>query len=326
MTRLFSTFLGMAGIIAVLVSCDTLEPDLQKPTAELTGKEVHGRAESSTIIDLNSKIQTNQKVTLSVTRQTTRGTLTNLGKGLLQYSPNKGTRRDSFAFTLFGEKNEVLKEDSVVIILEPDSTNLPCGIYPADDYVLLNNSDSVSLDSALWIDVLANDMICGYTRSELEVTIYQPESGFFPPFYGSASVINNAVVYTPNTSTFTGYDKIIYSIRVKNDTTVSAFSVVYIQALTSCNFRLQDDNYTIAQDTTSLPALLSVFNNDALCDSSYRYDVVLSQGGTSTIDYRGIYYTPDSLGVGEERWDTLKYVVCYGDECRRATVIVNNKN
>jgi hypothetical protein len=61
--------------------------------------------------------------------------LTDLGRGLLQDSPNAGTSRDAFTFTVFDKNNEAIKQDSVVIIIENDSTNLPCGIYPGNDFV-----------------------------------------------------------------------------------------------------------------------------------------------------------------------------------------------
>src|SRR6187549_3090627 len=95
MIKLISKIFTMVLFTTIFLLCDVLEQDmdLQKPINVTADNEVFVRPGSSTLIDLNSKVQTNQTVTLELTSQTRYGNLTDLGKGLLQYSPNSGTSR-----------------------------------------------------------------------------------------------------------------------------------------------------------------------------------------------------------------------------------------
>ncbi|HTJ53007.1 MAG TPA: Ig-like domain-containing protein [Cyclobacteriaceae bacterium] len=334
--KIISPMVWLAGFMAMLVSCDTLENDLQKPTANVTGTEVHARASNSTIIDLSSKIQTNQKVTLTITRQTTQGTLSSLGKGMLKYQPYKNTTRDSFGFTIYDEHNTILTEDSVVIIVVKDSTDLPCGIYPADDYLTLNSSDSsVTTTEARYINVLANDITCGYDSTEIEISIYQPGSGYFPPYQGTAEVENGLVKYTPNAS-FSGTDEIYYAIHIKNDTAISAIGVVHISEITNtCKFQLNNDYYSFSKDSIGYDSLmqrgiyLSVLSNDVLgCNNiQLPYSIVFNpHHGSATISGDLILYKPDSLYAGQFRTDSLRYQVCSDSICLQAMTIINIQN
>jgi hypothetical protein len=288
------------------------------------------------VIDLSSKIQTNQKVTLTITRQTTQGTLSSLGKGMLRYQPYKNTSRDSFGFTIYDEHNAILKEDSIVIIVVKDSTDLPCGIYPADDYLTLNLSDSsLTTTEAKYIDVLANDITCGYDSTEIEISIYQPEAGYFPPYQGTAEVVNGLVKYTPNAS-FSGTDEIYYAIHIKNDTAISAIGVVHISEITNtCTFRLNDDYYTFSTDSIGYDSLLQrgvylpVLNNDVLGCANIQlpYSIVFSpQHGSATISGDMILYKPDSLYAGQFRRDSLRYQVCSDSICLQAITIITIQN
>src|SRR5687768_11765259 len=129
------TFSGLLLIFILLFSCDVLEPDadLLNPTINMTEEEVFVLYNNSAFIDLNSKIKTAQLVSLSVTSTTKFGTLTDLGQGLLQYTPAAGRKnvRDGFEFTVRGANQEILKIDTITISVQKDSTNFPCGIFPA---------------------------------------------------------------------------------------------------------------------------------------------------------------------------------------------------
>jgi hypothetical protein len=318
-------FLGIAALVPIFSSCDKLnsDSDLIKPTTNVKNTQVYARSNSSILIDLTSKIETNQTLTLSVTSQTRKGNLTNLGKGLLQYSPSQGTSRDAFNFVLYNQKNELVKEDSVVILIESDSTQLPCGIYPSDDYVYWT-----SKDSNLWIDVLANDILCGLDTTNIELTIYQPYSDFHYPVFGTAQVIDGRIRYTPG-STFAGYDKFLYKIQSKKDAKLFALGYVSIQSNTSapCQFSLMDDYFGFVADTSTPNGVwLSVFGNDSLCDTvstNYQYSFTKAPfNGTATIDKYGIFYVPTNLSQVNYLSDTLKYEVCYNQVCLGAKVVI----
>jgi hypothetical protein len=240
--------------------CDTLEsdPDNLNPRTELTGEEVFVLANSPAFIDLNSKVQSNVSARIAVTSDTRNGTLTDLGKGILQYSPSVGnsTARDGFEFTVYSTSNEVIKRDSVIIIIENDSTNLPCNLYPIPDYVYGVD------DEPVLIDVLKNDIICA---GSVAVSVYKPAAAF-PPHHGQAEAINNKIKYTPAVG-FAGEDKIMYKVTVSGDTARTAYGIVYIKGDSACSFRVVNDSYFHSQAALDSLLTLPVFANDSLCDS-----------------------------------------------------------
>ncbi len=141
--------------------------------------------------------------------------------------------KDGFEVTVFSKNNEILKKDTLVIIVENDSTKLPCSIYPVNDYVY-------NVTSAVTIDVTANDIICS---SDIIVSVYRPENTF-PPYYGTASVSGNKIVYTSGAS-FLGEDKLMYKVTDANDPSVFSYGMVYITNDSSCNLALADDHLHI---------------------------------------------------------------------------------
>jgi hypothetical protein len=90
------------------------DPDVLEPTTNVNGKEIYVLANSPSIVDLNAKLQTNTPVRIALTSQARRGKISDLGKGLLQYSPSVGNSRarDGFEFTVYTLNNEVIKRDS----------------------------------------------------------------------------------------------------------------------------------------------------------------------------------------------------------------------
>src|SRR5688572_3102558 len=158
-TVVSSKFFWIITIAVVAVSCDVLEsdPDVLEPTTDINGKEIYVLANSPTIVDLNAKLQTNTPVRIALTSEVRHGKISDLGNGLLQYSPSIGNSRgrDGFEFTVYTLNKEVIKRDSVLIFIENDSTNLPCNIYPSPDYVYGVDHNPVL------IDVTGNDIICG---------------------------------------------------------------------------------------------------------------------------------------------------------------------
>jgi hypothetical protein len=320
--RLISKFLGVASILASLASCDTLENDVQKPQANIPDKEIHVYSNSSSIIDLKSKIKSNDVVKLAITTQTRSGNLTNLGNGLLQYSPTAGTRRDLFGFTIYDKRNQIIVADTVVIIVEKDSTNLPCTIYPADDHVYLPSAT----DSTWVIDVLKNDIICGYDTADLLLSVYKP-GPHFPPVQGTATVVNGRISYTTATP-LTADDKIIYKLTSKRDTTVAAYGIAYIHVVKKCDFLLRNDYFTVKTDSVGTDSLfITALSNDNFCKpkNTYRYRIAQSLQGAAKIDSSGIVYKARGFAQGQVRQDTIRYEVCDTVTCKQAIVIIDFK-
>lgn len=313
-------------VAIVFAACDTLkqDPDVIDPVTEVNGTEIFVNNNAASIIDLNAKVQSNVPVTFTVTALPTKGELASLGKGLLQYTPGnpKVKSRDAFEFTVFSSNNQVLQRDTVIIIVEPDSTQLPCGIFAADDYVR-----GIVSDTTITINVLANDYICGFDSLDYEVSLYAG------PVYGSAAIVNNRIRYTSGPS-YTKFDKLIYKIEPRQSTGQTGYAYVYITADSTpeppvpCEFTPFDDTFSIKVDTLrGGSALLDVFQNDQLCDSLLRsYAVRITKApvhGTAQIGKDGLTFTPDQdLPVGSSRLDSVRYELCLNQRCRPAKVTV----
>lgn len=317
----------LIGALALcFAACDTLkeDPDVLIPDAELNGNEVYVSNNTASVIDLNERIRTNLPVTLTVTQSTSKGKLSSLGLGLLRYVPdNRNTRtRDAFEFTVYSESHEILAKDTLVIVIEPDSTKLPCGVYPADDYVYNFHGDH-----PLTIDVMANDNLCDLDSVDNLVSVFW-QGNNTGPRHGDASVVHNKIIYTAGAS-YTKGDTLLYKIQSR-DLKKIAFGYVYISASTitpPCTFALRGDTVQINPDTLKADTvLLPVFNNDNLCDTtSYGYTLSIAKAplyGQARIGWDGVTYTPDNLPAGTSRTDSLRYQLCRDAVCRQAKVVV----
>lgn len=322
-TKILSLFLWLIGLLALATSCDVFEddPDLHNPDAQLIENEVHVYSKNTSIIDLNTLIRTNHSVRLELTSLTHKGELTNLGKGLLQYVPaNKSAKvEDWFKFSVYSADNNVLQTDSVVIIVENDSTELPCGVFPIDDYVY-----NISRDSTVSINVLGNDIFCSNDSADIKLSVYRPTNEF-PPYSGYAEVIDNMIIYHPGSS-FNGFDKIIY--RIENPDGSAAFGFVYIQSVQTCVFELNPDSYVVHADSASV--LLHVFENDTICETYIAIDewnIFMEPNlGTATISPNGIRFVPADTLHAPITYDSIGYELCFDTVCYRTKVLLEINN
>jgi hypothetical protein len=318
----------LTGALALcFTACDSLkeDPDVLTPDTALKGSEVYVSGNRASVIDLNELIRTNLPVTLTVTQPTSKGKLSSLGLGLLRYAPdNRNTNtRDAFEFTVYSESHEILARDTVVIVVEPDSTKLPCNLYPTDDYVYNFHGDH-----PVTIDVLANDNFCGTDSLDYQVSVFWQGTNTGPR-HGDANVVNNKIVYTAGAS-YTKGDTLLYKIQSRANLTRIAFGYVYISASTitvPCTFTLLDDTIAFNPDTLKTDTVwLRVFDNDNLCDSaSHAYTMKIGKGplyGQAHIGWDGITYAPDNPPSGAAYIDSLRYQLCLEGVCRQASVVV----
>lgn len=315
----FKSILFCIGTLFV-ASCDKVEvdPDVTN-RANVNSTTVFIQPNSSAIIDLASKVNSSQSVTVAVTSTAKNGNLVNLGKGLMQYEPRstastKGAR-DSFAFSILNEKNEVIKKDSIIIITPDNPGSLPTGIYPADDIVF-----GVSANASTTIDVLKNDVLSNYSVNDLNLTIYRPESNF-PPYFGSASISGNSIIYTPNSS-FAGVDKLIYNLSVKSNPAIQAYGYVLLIGQSVCSFGLENDVYVSTQEFTEVR--VPILDNDQLCTALTSFSVTISSTpskGTAFIENDVLVYRPSQLAANGFK-DSLTYEVTIDGVSKNATAFI----
>ncbi len=307
----------------LLYNCDVLESDVApKPNEiEVVGNKVYIMENGTGTIDLRSLVQSSGSVQLNVTSQPLKGELSTILPGLLQYSPHTGFSKgkDSFRFSVYSASNTLLMEDSVIIIVEDDSTNLPCGIYAQNDFFY-------TVTSKVTLDVLLNDSYC-IDSTKLGIEIFRPEANF-PPYFGTAQVVNNRIEYTPG-ATYQGNDKIVYKVFNKDDHSVFSVAVAYIAQAQPCNFRLGNDYYHFSKDSLnqifSDTLQLQVFQNDQLCQpiNDFSFSIIedgyvgtASYGSTSPIQYR--YPSPITKAFS----DSVVYQLCYDGQCKSAKVYI----
>jgi hypothetical protein len=345
--RVVLAFTGLAAFAgSMLSSCDTLESD--KAPAEnitLNNDAIYVTPSSSGIINLRSLVNSNSNVRLQVSSQPQHGSLTSLGNDLLLYTKDElvTSAHDGFLLSIFSPDNTFLKSDSVIIIVSPDSTAVPCnGLIAITDYAYY--SDTTNNGGYVDIAVLANDMFCGLDSNQVQVSIPQLEN-VNVPYYGSIQIISDGRIrYTPN-SEFAGEDKFIYQItkpaNVPNqgDPEVVAHGFVYISGAKSCKDQLElfNDEFlvtldsvtsdTTASDTTTFGKIyyFNVVANDNFCTqavNNFSFSMVEFPEGEweYALNYGFKYIAPSYATSGFV--DTFSYQVCVDDVCKQATVTI----
>jgi hypothetical protein len=320
---------------ALFYACDAVDHDATPggPAVEVVGTEVIILSNGSAYIDLYSKIRTKGTVRLDIASQPRKGDLSEVGTGFLKYSPDEDFThgRDAFAFSVYDENNRLLKSDSLVIIVEDDATNLPCGIYPQDDYVY-------HVAGPVQINVRANDFLCADSMN-LILEVYRPDNSF-PPYAGTATVLSNDVIqYTPG-SNFSGSDEFIYKVFSANDSSLVGFAVVHISSEVACNFVVNDDEYAFSVDSLSHYDSLSldsirydtlqlyVLSNDILCDSTgtgHSFSIVQYpvHGTAYYSNAAPIGYVFPHNGSSTTFTDSLVYRICVDQRCKVGRVKIN---
>jgi hypothetical protein len=305
-----------------LYSCDTFEadPDLQVPEIELEDGELMVMNNGSTFIDLAAQVKSNVAVNFSITSPVQKGSLTDLGNGLLQYQPTAGLTkgRDSFVFSVFSQSNQLITKDTIVIVIENDSTQLPCGVYTGDDYVY-----GFTGGAPVIVNVLANDFVCSIDSSDVRVSIHRPDKTF-PPYFGSAAVVDNKIVYTAGAS-FQSADKVVYKIESATDPTIISYGLVYMTNENDCIPVATNDLYAIdSLSRVGESLFIPAFNNDQLCAATSASQVSITDPpnfGTVTITAGGFLYTAaDTINITENFADVFIYKVCVGNRCTSGQV------
>ena len=195
--------------VLFLVGCDSFTPE---PESQVTFgvNKYYVVPGSSIVVDLKSVIkQSFTNVSLSISQNPTRGTLTQLDPFLLKYTPNldflEGT--DQFVFSAAIDNGAAVKTEKTTIFMKDGISEFPCGIYPIEDYARVN-PNGVTV-----VHPLRNDQICD-VNGALNVLIY------LGPNFGNAVVTGDSIMYTPGSS-FSGIDELVYRTSSDQDDIVS---------------------------------------------------------------------------------------------------------
>ncbi len=318
----FRTLLGYFSIVAVVLGvhgCDTIEDETtpNKPVVTLQGNKIFALSNSNAFIDLHSMVRTSGEVNIAIGKQPTKGSLKEVSNGFLSYTPGKTFTRgtDQFVVSIFDKHQELLREDTVQIVVKEDTEALPCGIYPQRDSVQL-------YASTVFFDVLKNDIICG-DSANVAVEIYRPDPSF-APYFGSATVENHRIIYTAG-EFYSGTDLVVYKVYSKIDNTIFGFGTLSIIPPFYCELNLEQDLFEFGADTLANTDTLRLFvlGNDRLCpdvDYTMSFDMGPAVGEASWKDERYIRYVIKSPMDGYIFTDSLRYKVCDGGECETGYV------
>jgi hypothetical protein len=331
--RISRTVLLFMILAAFLAGCDMLESDREasETDIELKNDAIYITPQTSGIIDLKSLVTAGAEVRLSVSSQPKYGKLESLGQDLLQYTANDGVTdaHDVFRVSIYKDNNHFLKEDSVIIIITPDTTAMPCGVWALTDYVY-------DVTGPVIINVLANDTACDVDSTALVVSLPDLLIGGVPmpkSYYGTLEVLaGGAIRYTPGAE-FEGHDKFVYRLtkpaNVPNNGDPEEFShgFVYISTTGSCDsLELTDDVFKFKSDSINHmdSVYLDVTANDILCipSNNLTFEVLgQPQGSVSYSWNNGFdYLFPAGVSAGFE--DRFIYKVCSDNACDEAEVLV----
>lgn len=295
----------MALALVLAAGCDTMDQDIDGNMLSINGEPFYLMTNGG-IIDLPSRIVAPGKITVEITGSTKNGSLTDLGRGILQYSPSKNSTRDSFRFRVFSSENKVLGEDTIGIIIPTDTTKLPCKwIYAGNDTVR-------NVTAPITVDVTANDWACA-TAITVSVNV--------APAHGTATVVNNKIQYVPAAG-FTGRDQLLYKATVADPSVPAGYGVLVLYGTDpNCVPMPANDLFFKPKNDTSA-IFLDVLANDDLCDATAEVLIALNpRYGNAWYDknLRKIGYR-NFVGINND--DSLNYAVCGGGECNNGRVVI----
>jgi hypothetical protein len=304
--------------LILIYSCDSAEDDVSpaNPRIEISDAPIFTLASGKAYIDLYSIVKSSAKINVSVSSKPQRGSLAEVAPGLLRYAPSSTFKSgsDSFIFSIYSETKQLLKTDTVDVIVK-DSTNLPCGFYPNDDWIY-------TAGTPVEVDVLENDYLCGDT-SDLVVQVYRPGNSF-PPFLGTATIVDgNKIRYVANDQSAHVVDTVVYKVYKSSNTSVVGYGTLYIDANSSCVVEVNDNSYDLQQPGPGTDTLtLAVLLDDNFCGKPFDSLVIAKNARRTTAMTAGTYIKyPFTLSESQKViMDSLTYRVCDGDQCLDAKV------
>jgi hypothetical protein len=327
-----------------LTNCDNFETEVastDETALETIQREVLITPKTSGIFNLQSFVTASGSKRVAITSQPQFGKIESLGNDVMRYTPHAGVLngRDKLMISVYSPANVIEKQDSIIVIITSDSTDMPCNLAVQVQNDFAYKSGATPVD----IDVLANDTVCGVPRSAMVVTV--PDNlviaGTPMPksYYGSVEVLpNKKIRYTPGAA-FVGSDKFVYQVEKpanipqSGDAATTGYGFVYITSMDStCKARLslKDDLFTFKLDTIAATdsLYLNTALNDVICTqavNSFLFTFTEFPAGRLyySYNYGFTYLIPANATAGSS--DRFRYQVCVDDVCKEAEVKIEFK-
>jgi len=172
-----------------------------------------------------------------------------------------------------------------------------------------NDTASVDEDSAVSIDVLANDTLINSASLAISVQ----------PANGSAELNETNIDYTPDAD-FNGSDSITYTVNNTAGTSVSATVTITVNDINDAPIA-SADSFVVLDNT---PTDLTILANDSDADGSVVSASVIEQpaNGSVTVSESTITYTPDTDFSGDDSF-TYAALDDNADSSNTVTVSIN---
>ncbi|MEZ4709298.1 MAG: tandem-95 repeat protein [Caldilineaceae bacterium] len=227
-------------------------------------------------------------LTVDSVTQPTNGTVVN-SSTVVTYTPNASFNgSDSFTYTISDGNGG---STSATVTITVNAVNfLP---------LIINDLAQTNEDTAVTVDVLANDSDPDGDPLQIEAVT--------APTNGNAEIVNNMVVYTPNTN-FNGVDSFTYTANDGNGGTDTATVDITITSVNDAPVAV-DDSATTDQETA---VTIDVLANDSDVDGDILTVASVTQPANGAVVSNGsdVTYTPDASFSGS---DSFTYTVSDGN-------------
>jgi hypothetical protein len=329
-TLLAGCYLIIAGL--VLMECDPFQMDEIPAEKQLvfdaTGRTTHYiLPNTSTVVDLQSIVETSfSTITLKVTAQPERGHLSLLGDHILMYEPTTDftTGHDQFIYSAISVDKQVIKSDTVHIMMGLNVDDFPCDVYAIEDYASIKPGTSVS------VSFLDNDRLCGTGSANISKTT------LLKPKHGTATLTDDIISYTADPG-YEGWDQVVYQLSSAaigaEDVTVTLGLISILVKEEPCTFEVHDDSFyykTVYLNPNPPPPAQVEFDmlaNDVVC-SLDSWHAFIEKGpllGTAQLMENGrIRYETrlTATTIRDAFVDSITYRLCYKGECKQAVAVI----
>lgn len=192
-------------ILSAIISCDSFTEDSIKPENQVTftRSEFYTLPGSAIIIDLHSIVeQSFATVTISISKDPVRGTLSMVDTMLLKYRPGRAFQGGEDHFDLSAEyEGKILATKTVTVSMKYSKEEFPCALIVVEDKIKIKMKSS----SLVSIPILNNDWFCAIDKSAVNISIYSD------PLFGQGLVDGESITYLPGPD-YKGCDEFIYKL------------------------------------------------------------------------------------------------------------------